>query len=94
LRQRIAEQKLSLNDLIGLLDSYTVDDPRLTGVKADLNALQALFAEIVIATPEATVSEENGVATIGGGGPAATLNDAQLTAIRDRTAAIRNSYIN
>lgn len=94
LRQRIAEQKLSLGDLISLLDSYEVDDERLNAVKADMNALQALFAEINTGAGETTVTEENGVTVIGGAAPAATLTDAQLTALRDKAAAIRNTYIN
>lgn len=94
LRQRIAEQKLSLNDLINLLDSYQVEDARLSGVKEDLKGLQTLFAEVSDGTAGSAVTEENGVAVIGGGGTAATLTDAQLTAIRDKATAIRNTYIN
>lgn len=94
LRQRIAEQKLSLNDLISLIDSYPVEDQRLVAVKADLDALKALFAEVATAAPGATVTQENGVSVVGGNGPSATLTDAQLTAIRDKAAAIRATYIN
>lgn len=94
LRQRIAEQKLSLNDLIGLIDSYSVDDARLTGVKEDLNSLKALFADVTMPTAGSGVEQENGTTVVGGGGTAATLTDAQLAAIRDKAAAIRNTYIN
>jgi len=94
LRQRIAEQKLSLNDLIALIESYSVDDARLTGVKEDLKGLKVLFAEVASATGGSEVSEENGTTVIGGGGAPATLTDAQLVAIRDKAAAIRNTYIN
>lgn len=94
LRQRIAEQKLSLNDLIGLIDSYAVDDQRLTAVKEDLNGLKALFADVATATSGSEVKQENGTTVVGAGGTAATLTDAQLAAIRDKAAAIRNTYIN
>ncbi|HRH69541.1 MAG: hypothetical protein JNL43_14940 [Flavobacteriales bacterium] len=94
LRQRIAEQKLSLNDLVGLLGSYEVEDARLTAVMADMKALQALFAEVADPANGNAVTEENGVTVVGGGGALATLTDAQLTAIRDKAAAIRNTYIN
>lgn len=94
LRQRIAEQKHSLGDLLGLLDSYQIDDPRLTGVKADMEALKALFDKVATPEPGSTVTQENGVTVIGGNSPAATLTDDQLTAIRDKAASIRNSYIN
>ncbi|MBK9762031.1 MAG: hypothetical protein IPO87_01405 [Flavobacteriales bacterium] len=94
LRQRIAEQRISLNDLSNLLNSYEMEDPRLTSVKGDIASLQALFAEVAAGTPGTATSEENGVAVIGVGGTAATLTDAQLSAIRDKTAEIRTTYIN
>jgi hypothetical protein len=94
LRQRIAEQKLSLADLIGLLDSYDVADDRLKSVQADLSALQGLYADVVPGKAGNGVSEENGMTVVGGGGAAATLSDAQLLAIREKVAAIRNSYTN
>jgi len=94
LRQRIAEQKFALGDLIGLIESYEVDDERLNGVREDMKALQVLFADVNMGGGDNTVSDENGVAVIGGSAPAATLTDAQLGAIRDKAAAIRNTYIN
>ncbi|MCB0765677.1 MAG: hypothetical protein KDB95_00550 [Flavobacteriales bacterium] len=94
LRRRIAEQKHSLDDLVALVGSYGVEDARLDGVKGDLAALQELFKEIKTPEPGATTTEENGVTVIGGNEPPATLTDAQLTAIRDKAASIRNSYIN
>jgi hypothetical protein len=94
LRQRIAEQKYSLDDLVALISSYEIKDVRLDGVKADLMELQALYAEVSLGAPGSSTSEENGVTVIGGGGANASLTDAQLTAIREKTSAVRNSYIN
>jgi hypothetical protein len=94
LRQRIAEQKLSLKELIGLVGTYEGNDEAIDGVKADLAALDALYADVNVGGGEVAVTEENGVAVIGGGAAAAALTDAQLAAIRDKAAAIRNSYIN
>ncbi|MBX2972551.1 MAG: hypothetical protein KF797_05570 [Flavobacteriales bacterium] len=95
LRQRIAEQKHSLADLIGLIGSYEVEDARLNGVKADLDALQALYAAVALPEPGASLTTgTDGSAVIGGGTPPATLTDDQIKAIREKTAAIRNSYIN
>jgi len=95
LRQRIAEQRLSLKDLTGLIASYEVDDPALNGVKADLEAISALFNGVEgAASTESTVTTEGGVTVVGGGGAQATLTDAQLSAIRDKVAAVRNTYIN
>lgn len=95
LRQRIAEQKYALDDLIDLIGSYDVNDARLTAVKTDLAALQALFAEVALPDPGAQVSAgENGVVVVSGGTPAPTLSNDQFKAIKEKTAAIRNSYIN
>jgi len=95
LRQRIAEQKYALGDLLGLIGSSAVEDVRLTAVKADLVALQGLYADVALPSAAAEVSAgENGVVVVSGGAPAATLSDDQLKAIREKTATIRNSYIN
>jgi hypothetical protein len=94
LRQRIAEQKLSLGDLIALMDSYEVEDPALDAVRKDLAAIQDLYAEVQVGGASTTVTEESGVAMVGGDAPMATLQDAQLKAIRDKVAEIRNAYIN
>jgi hypothetical protein len=95
LRQRIAEQKLSLNDLIELLNSYNVDDAALTSVKADMAAMAALYADVDGGGGgDRTATMEGEVTVIGGGTPPARLTDAQLSAIRDKAAVIRNNYIN
>ena len=94
LRQRIAEQKLSLVDLIALINSYETDDAALIAVMADLKALETLFAEIQVGGGSTTVTHENGVAVIGGDAKASTISDEQLAAIREKAASVRNSYIN
>jgi hypothetical protein len=94
LRQRIAEQKLSLGDLIALIGSYQVDEPALTSVMTDLKALDALFAEVQAGGGTTTVTQENGVAVIAGDSKPSALSDDQLVAIREKAAAVRNSYIN
>ncbi|MBL7964215.1 MAG: hypothetical protein JNM31_10285 [Flavobacteriales bacterium] len=91
LRQRIAEQKLSLNDLIELLGTYPEDEV-LAGVLNDLRGLATAFEGVQIGGAGET-TQENGVTVIGGG-PAASLTDDQLAAIRDKAATIRNAYIN
>jgi hypothetical protein len=94
LRQRIAEQKLSLGDLIGLIGSYEGNDGTIASVKGDLEALSALFSEVSVGGGGSTLTKEKGVAVIGGGAASATLTDAQLNAIREKAAAIRSTYIN
>jgi hypothetical protein len=93
LRQRIADQQYPLGELIELMGTYSTDDPAVSGVKSDLDALAGLFA--ALPTPAAsTVTQENGVAVIGGGAAPAAITDDQLKAITEKTATIRNGYIN
>ncbi len=94
LRQRIAEQKLSLNDLLALVNSYNAGDAALDAVRNDLIAVQALYKDVVVEVGSSSVTEENGVTVLGGDAQGATLTDAQLSAIRDKVAEIRNAYIN
>jgi len=93
LKQRIAEQKLSLTDLVSLLETYG-EDETLKGVHADLKALAELYTEVQAGGGGVTATQENGVTVIGAEGGAATLTDAQLKAITEKAATIRNSYIN
>ena len=94
LRQRIAEQKLPLTDLIELVETYSPDDAAVGVVLKDLKALDSLFADVTVPSGNSTVTEENGVTTIGGTAPQAALTDAQLKSITDAVATIRASYIN
>jgi hypothetical protein len=94
LRQRIAEQKLPLADLLELVKTYSPDDPSVNSVQADLDKLSVLFKDVTVPGGGSTVSQENGVAVIGGTAPLASLTDEQLRAINDAVTAIRNAYIN
>ncbi|HOP43018.1 MAG: hypothetical protein R2810_02420 [Flavobacteriales bacterium] len=93
LRQRIAEQKHALDDLLALMNTYEdAGEGQLASTMADLNALAELYKDVDLGE-SGTVTQENGV-TVLAGGKAATLNDEQLTAIRERAATIRNNYVN
>ncbi len=94
LRQRIAEQKLSLGDLLELLSTYDQSDAALAAATADLKAINDLYTGIGSGGGATEVKQEGGVTVIGGGGPAATLTDEQLAAIREKAAAVRNNWIN
>jgi hypothetical protein len=94
LRQRIAEQKLPLADLIALVSTYSGADQSVAGVLSDLKALDAAFTGVSAAGGGSSVSQEGGVTVIGGAAPAASLTNEQLKAITEKTAAIRNTYIN
>jgi len=93
LRQRIADQRYPLGELIELMGTYSTDDPAVSGVKGDLDALAGLFAALP-APAASTVTQENGVAVIGGGAPPAPITDDQLKIISEKTATVRNGYIN
>ena len=94
LRQRIAEQRLPLIDLLELVKTYSPDDLAIESVLKDLEALQAIYADVQMPSGKSTVTEENGVTTIGGTAPTASLTDAQLKTITEKVATIRASYIN
>jgi len=94
LRQRIAEQKLPLGDLMALVGTYSGTDEAVSGVLADLRSLEPLFKDVQVGGGASSVTKEGDVTVIGGSAPVAALTDAQLKAIVERTAAIRNTYIN
>ncbi len=95
LRQRIAEQKLSLGDLVGLMGTYPGDETSIAKVKADLEALNKLFTDVTVeSSGESTITQEEGMTVVGGAVAMASLSDAQLVAIRDKAAQVRNTYIN
>jgi len=93
LGQRIAEQKLSLGDMIALVSTYK-EDESLAMVLVDLKNIQAAYAEVNVSSGEGEITgEENGVAIIGGSS-AASITDEQLTNIAATVKTIRDSYIN
>jgi hypothetical protein len=94
LKQRIAEQKLSLHDLLGLMETYEGTDEALASVKADLTAIAALFEGVAEPAASAEVTQENGVALIGAASANTTLSDDQLRAITEKASTVRNAYIN
>ncbi len=94
LRQRIAEQRLPLTDLIELVGTYSPDDPAVAAVLQDLQKLDGLYAAVVVPKGGSTIAQENGVATIGGTAPPASLTNDQLKSITEAVAAIRAGYIN
>ena len=93
LNQRIAEQKLSLENLIGLVNTYEQDED-LTRVLADLKKINASFEGVSGGTEESKVTgEENGVTVIGGSGVSSMSNE-QLAKLSETVKTIRDSYIN
>lgn len=94
---RIADQKVSLDNLLGLLSSYPEDESILSIVNP-LLSLKAIFDKINAPAPtnqKVTVNEKTHVATIGGDNDVpAVISPEQLKAISEKTEEIRNSIIN
>ena len=61
----IADQKYSLDNLIGLIELY--DHAEVDKIKEKLNQLKLSFDKITTETTETTVSNEDEMATLGGG---------------------------
>jgi hypothetical protein len=93
LKLRIAEQKYSLTNLIGLLNSYE-DDDISQDMLDELIELDALFNKITaVKTAGENHKDENGVTTIGGSIKLG-MNDAILEEITAKVVEIRTDIIN
>ena len=93
----IADQKLSLENLLGLLSDYPNDETILSMISS-LNALKSIFDKIEMKAPEnqkVTVDPTTKVATIGGDNQKPAAISAEiLKDITEKTAEIRSSIIN
>jgi len=93
LKLRIAEQKYSLTNLIGLLHSYE-DDDMSQEILEELLELDTIFKKITeVKTMGENHKDENGV-TIIGGSIELGMNDAVLEEITAKIAEIRTDIIN
>jgi hypothetical protein len=90
--KRIAEQKVSLDNLIALLESYA--SPESFGdLIEDLKGLQAIYATIKeIETETTSVTNADGTTTISGG-LVFDISEDQLSAIDAKITEIRNKII-
>lgn len=92
IKQRIAEQKYSLNDLVELVDSYGSNDA-LSEMRTDLNQLKGVFDEMDIIQEENETSlNEDGSTTIGGSRDI-QISEEQLDRISEIAISIRNKYV-
>lgn len=90
--QRIAEQKYSINNLITLLERFK-NDPVNKDILNDLYDLQKVFNDLtVVRTSSNTVTNENGVAVIGGK-KEIQISAEQLELIIEKVTKIRNNFI-
>jgi hypothetical protein len=91
---RIAEQKGTLDNVIGLLGT-SAEDAGVASILTDLKALQTIFGEVTVgATSGATVKTDAAtkVTTIGGK-IAYTVTPATMTKLTDKAAEIRTKII-
>lgn len=92
LRQRIAEQKYSLDDLIGLIGTYD-NQENLADVLADLKQLQTVFNEVEITKGKTETSKDDSGTMVIGGAKVATMSDETLQKVIQTTRDIRGKYI-
>lgn len=91
---RIGEQKLSLENLIALLDSYKTENEAIPAILTQLQDLKKVFDGIPNTAGETktTTDSTKGVSTISNGSTF-KLTPEQLKAISDKCAEIRNKMI-
>lgn len=92
--KRIAEQKYALEHLNDLLNSYG-NDRNLDEMKADLSDIKKLYdaLDVKVVKSQPTVTEQNGVSTVGGGSREIVVTPEQIKEITSKISSIRNKYI-
>ncbi len=93
---RLADQKLALDNLLDYLDKYK-DNKDVAEILVWFNELEAVFA----ASPEAEETgggisfkkKEGGKMVLGGGSKSTTISEDQFKAIRDKVNEIRNNIV-
>lgn len=91
---RIGEQKLSLDNLIALLESYKAENETIPSLLTQLGELKKIFDAIPVTATEtkATTDTTKGVSTISNNS-SFKLTAEQLKQISDKCAQIRNKII-
>lgn len=92
--KRIGEQKLSLDNLVALLESYKSSNAGVNDMYNQFSELKKIYDAVPAQPAETTVStdKKSGVTTIGNNSNY-TLTPEQLKAISDKAAEIRNKII-
>lgn len=91
---RIGEQKLSLENLIALLESYKGDNESIPGLLVQMYDLKKIFDAIPTTVSETIASTDKGEKlTVVGGGSTFTLTPEQLKQITAKSTEIRNKMI-
>jgi PBP1b-binding outer membrane lipoprotein LpoB len=91
---RIGEQKLSLENLIALLESYKADNAGITAVLTSLNELRDIFNTIPTPTSETeTVTDKKNNVTILDNKSTYSMTPEKLKEITDKVTQIRTKII-
>jgi uncharacterized protein YjgD (DUF1641 family) len=92
LLERIAEQKVSLKNLIGLVDSYNMSGS-LNFILDDLRKIEDAYQSINVTESEASTSmDAEGVTTIGGK-TEVIISDEDLANLTTVVSEIRQAYV-
>ncbi len=92
MRQRVAEQTYSLNQLVNYLNLFATSN-RVNQMKEDLIKLQMIYKDVIVIGGETSVEKDkNGTTTIGST-DTITMSDATLAKIAAEVVVIRNKYI-
>ena len=91
LKLRIAEQKMTLDNLLGLVDSYPPTEA-LTKMKQVLTSVEAAYANVTVTENEAAATAAEDGTVVISGGPSVEYDDAALEEIAASVAKIRNLY--
>ena len=92
LKERIAEQKYSLKDLIALLDTYE-GVPELGNIIQDMKGIQTLFENVKIKKGKTETSRDTEGRMMIGSSNTITISDETLEAIKTKIQDVRNQYI-
>ena len=87
---RIAEQKYTLDNLLGYIDKFKSDE-NIAAVTIQLNELKNVFAQLIEETTASTISS-NGSKKVFGGGTKVLMNEEQYKAISEIIKKIHNSF--
>jgi hypothetical protein len=92
LKTRIAEQKLSLEQLIKYFDKFG-EKESLKEMKADLMAMKAVFDEVQMSDGKTTSSKNADGSFVIGNNSSTTMSDETLKKIETLVAQLRSKYI-
>ncbi|TAL57695.1 MAG: hypothetical protein EPN85_13470 [Bacteroidetes bacterium] len=88
--ERIAEQKYTLDNLIGYLDKYK-SDANVAAVSNQLGELKVVYDQLKEETASGTVAAKNGKKVFGGG-TSITITEEQYKAISEKVKNIHDSF--